>query len=219
MNRLSFKVSILLLILALPLVLCAQAKRNANLPALSTNVAELLPAAAVEKNHVLFVNVGNAMPANDFSNAVAYVRSQWWVNVALAEKEKPFAGDVVADTAFLKTTFGEKAKVVVAIVKNKTAPRYIAIPGLFAQVNIQFLEDDSPAPEYLKKRQTQMVISGLARALGIGVNVDQYCAMFYDTQTLEGLDKVSATFGPYAYVPFQNLLLSLGGEEIFSFDE
>jgi hypothetical protein len=220
----------LMLALAVPLMaLCAdtpQSAAPAAAPAAAppknavlepvNDAAALLPAAAAQRAHVLFVNVGGALPDADFREAAAYVHMKYALNVAVRNERKPFANEVVADAAALRKRFGDKALVVVALVKQEAAPSFVNVPGFFSQVNLRGLGRDNPEALFLKKRTRQMLLKGLAHACGVGATVDAMCVMCYSSFTLEGMDRVSATYGPNAYFPVRELLREIGGGGIFA---
>ncbi len=215
-----------MLLLLLPMALLAAEKpavkpaqpappqKNAVLEPIK-DVDALLPADADQRAHVLFVNVGKALSDAEFREAAAYVRMKYMLNVAVCAAPKPFAQEVVADTAALKKRFGKNALIVVAVVKQEKSPSFINVPGFFSQVNLRGLDKDNPEELFLKKRTRQMFLKGLAHACGIGATIDNMCVMFCNSFTLEGMDRVSATFGPNAYFPIRELLRELGGEDIF----
>ncbi len=190
-------------------------KKNAVLDPVK-DVDALLPADANQRAHVLFVNVGKALPEAEFREAAAYVRMKYMLNIAVGAAPEPFAQESVADLAALKKRFGEKALIVVAVVKQEQGPSFINVPGFFSQVNLRGLDKDKPEELFLKKRTRQMFLKGLAQACGIGATIDDMCVMFCKSFTLEGMDRVSATFGPNAYFPMRELLRDIGGEDIFA---
>jgi hypothetical protein len=193
----------------------APPKKNAVLDPVK-DVDALLPAEANQRAHVLFVNVGNALPESAFREAAAYVRMKYLLNVAVHAEPTPFAQAVVTDTGVLKQRFGKHALIVVAVVKQKQGPSFINVPGFFAQVNLRGLDKDRPEELFLKKRTRQMLLKGLAHACGIGATIDNMCVMFCNSFTLEGMDRVSATYGPNAYFSMRELLKELGGNDIFA---
>ncbi|MDA3926534.1 MAG: hypothetical protein PF904_17725 [Kiritimatiellae bacterium] len=217
---------ILLLTLIVPLMaFCAETPKNAApatpLPKKISvldpvkNVSTLLPADATQRPHVLFVNVSGALPDADFREAAAYVRMKYMLNVAVRNESKPFANELVEDTAALRKRFGDKAVIVVALVKQEIGPSFVNVPGYFSQVNLRGLDKDGPEELFLKKRTRQMLLKGLAHACGIGATIDSTCVMKYNSFTLDGMDRVSTTYGPNAYFPMLELLKEIGGDSIF----
>lgn len=196
-------------------------QKNSHLAPLGTNVTALLHAEGIQKNHVLFVNVADAMSHDAFREAVAYVKAQWWVNVVATNARQSVKEEAIRDTKAMKKRFGDKACFVIEIVRDKALPDIIAVPGGFAQVNIYKTESDKPTAEYVKKRQIQMVLKGLAYSCGVGSNVDEFCVMYYKSSlaSLEYMDSSSATFGPFAYVPLRDVLFACGGDAIFDYME
>lgn len=179
------------------------------------DVDAMLPEDAVQRPHIVFVNVDKALSTEAFREAAAYVRMKYSVNVVVRDAREPLACDALRDPTILRKRFGDKAVIVVAVVKQEIGASFINIPGSFAQVNLRGLDKDKPDAFFLKKRRTQMLLKGLAHACGIGATMDSTCVMKYNSFTLEGMDLVSATYGPNAYFPMSKLLKEIGGDGIF----
>lgn len=179
------------------------------------NVDALLPADADQEAHIVFVNVNNAMPEDDFRKAAAYIRMKYQLRVSVKSASGMFAQNVMADTAFLKETFGDKAVLVIAVVKEEKAPSYLSIPGWFAQVNVSGLYKDGPDELFTYKRNSQMLMKGLAYACGLGATMDNMCAMEHSSFTLEGMDAVSATYGPNTFFPMQTLFRKMTEGKVY----
>jgi hypothetical protein len=196
-------------------------RKNSYLPPLGTNAAALLGPGAARKNHVLFVNVGGALPDGDFREAVAYVKAQWWVNVAAAGARRSAGEEMARDPRKAMESFGGRACFVVEVVRDGVSPDIVAVPGWFARVNVGGVGAGSPSADYLKKRRTQMLLKGLAYACGVGSNADEFCVMYFRSGpgSPAHMDSSSATFSPFAYVPLREALLARGGEEIFDYME
>jgi hypothetical protein len=207
---------VLMFALLVPLAaFCADTpKKNAVLEPVE-NVDRFLPAGATNCAHILFVNVDGALPDAAFREAAAYVSMKTTFNVAVRNERKPFTDAAVADLATLRARFGGKAVIVVAFVKQEKNPVFMNIPGWFSQVNLRDVNKDSPGELFLKKRVRQMFLKGLAHACGVGATIDSMCVMHYNSFTLEGMDQVSATYGPNSYFPMLELLKKIGGNDIF----
>ena len=182
------------------------------------DVAALLPADAAGRPHVLFVNVAGALPDAEFRRAAAYVRMKYGVRVAVRDEAEAFAGEVVARAGTVTNRFGAGAVLAVALVRKAGEPTYVAVPGWFAQVNVEGADRDGPDGLFRYKRACQFALRGLAYACGVGVNPDDMCVMSYRGFTLEGMDAVSATFGPYAYFPLRETLRRMAGGAVFADD-
>lgn len=178
------------------------------------DVAALLPVAAVNQPHILMVNVGKALAADELREAAAYVRMKYGYNIAIRDEKKSFAVEAVKDVKSLSKRFGANAVIVVALIKQEQAPSFINIPGFFAQVNLRGLENDQPATLFRKKRTRQMLLKGLAHACGVGATIDNMCVMNANSFTWSGMDSVSATYGPNAYFSLQQFFGELGREGI-----
>ena len=182
------------------------------------DVARFLPADAVNQPHILFVNVAKALPDEEFRKAAAYVRMKYGMRVAVRDEAQGFANDVVAKAGSVTNRFGAGAVLTVALVRKAGEPSYVAVPGWFAQVNVEGVDKDNPNELFRYKRACQLALRGLAYACGIGINPDDMCVMSYRGFTLEGMDAVSATFGPYAYFPLRETLRKMAGDILFSVD-
>ena len=180
------------------------------------DAGRFLPADAASRPHVLFVNVAGALPDAEFRRAAAYVRMKYGVRVAVRDEKRPFAADVVAGAGAVTNRFGANAAVAVALVRRPGEPAYAAVPGWFAQVNVHGMDRDGPSDLFRYKRACQLALRGLAYACGVGANPDDMCVMSYRGFTLEGMDAVSATFGPYAYLPLRETLRRIAGDAIFT---
>ena len=180
------------------------------------DAAGFLPADAAKRPHILFVNVAGALPDGEFRKAAAYVRMKYGVRVAVRDEAEPFAGEAVARASSVTNRFGANAVLTVALVRKAGEPTYVAVPGWFAQVNVEGADRDSPNDLFRYKRACQFALRGLAYACGVGVNPDDMCVMSYRGFTLEGMDAVSATFGPYAYFPLRETLRMMAGDALFS---
>lgn len=213
---------LLLLLLPLHAQEAPPQKKTPGIPKIITlldpveDVDSFLPSDASQAPHILFINVANALPQPTFREAVAYLRMRYNIKVAATTERKPFALDIVKDTANLKKRFGNNALIVVAVVNQETGPSFINIPGFFSQVNMRGLDKDNPSDHFLKKRRTQMICRGLAHACGVGSTLDSTCVMRSGSFTLTTMDEVSATYGPVAYFSLTSFLREISQGELFT---
>ena len=184
-------------------------------PVETVDVATFLPAGAAEMPHVLFVNVGQALDAKAFADAVAYMRLRWTVTVWTNSADAVAVAGLLADQEASRTAHAKHAVLVVYVVKDDAMASYLSQPGTWALINLRGLDRDGPEPLLLTKRLRQMFIKGLCFAAGVGVNADPYCAMYAESFTPPGMDKTSATLGPFAYGPLTMALQLLAVQDLF----
>jgi hypothetical protein len=162
-------------------------------------VATLLPADAKNQPHLLFVNVKQALPPETFKKAAAYIAMKYNWRIAVQDGTSSHAEEIAKDSASFRTAFGSNAVLVVEVVLDKKASSYLNVPGWYSQVNVQGLDKGDPDAIFQYKRVCQMLMKGLAQACGIGATLDDMCVMSYRSFTVEGMDEVSATYGPNAF--------------------
>lgn len=193
----------------------APAKKNNYLAPLSASIDEILKTNGVTRNHILLVSVSNAVPAEVMREFTAYVKDQWLLRVVATNAQLPSNVLRIIERKSSEIVTADKAKLRVEFISVPDQPLFVAIPGVYCRVNVYGLAQDKPNETFLKKRRFQRMLQGIAMACGIGWNMDDYCVMFYQAETNEGLDKSSATFSPFAYVPLRDKLVRLCGDEIF----
>ncbi len=191
------------------------AKKNSYLPPLSASINEILKTSSINKNHILLVSVSNAVPAEVMREFSAYVKDQWQIRAVVTNAPKPSDVALLIDRKNVEKAALDKSKLRVEIISVPDQPLFVAIPGVYCRANVYGLAQDKPNETFLKKRSFQRMLQGVAMACGIGWNMDDYCVMFYQAEMNEGLDKASATFSPFAYVPLRDKLFRLCGDEIF----
>jgi hypothetical protein len=191
------------------------AKKNSYLPPLSASIDEILKTNSVAQNHILLVSVSNAVPAEVMREFSAYVKDQWQIRAVVTNAPKPSDVALLLDRKNVVKAATDKSKLRIEIISEPDQPLFVAIPGIYCRVNVYGLAQDKPNEAFLKKRRFQRMLQGIALSCGIGWNMDDYCVMFYQAEMNEGLDKSSATFSPFAYVPLRQKLFNLCGDEIF----
>ena len=182
---------------------------------LGPDVRKILPASK-DKNHILIVNVNNAMPAETFGTVVTYALSRINVNAWTNTLDKSIVMDLIQRPACLKEKLGSHATVAVFIEKNAEGPSFLNAPGHWAMVNMRGLDRDNPDPQKLRDRYAKMVLKGIGHACGAGASVEDLCALNYDSYTLEGMDKTDIRLSAMAYFPMLSTLRALGGNEVTS---
>jgi len=191
------------------------AQKNSYLAPLSASIEEILTTNVVNKNHILLISVSNAVPAEVMREFTAYAKEQWLIRIVATNATTCLNVLSMTERKRSKIVTADKAKLRVEFVSVPEQPLFVAIPGIYCRVNLYGLLKDAPDETFLKKRRFQRILQGIALSCGIGWNIDDYCVMFYQAETNEGLDKTSATFSPFAYVPLREKLFKLCGDEIF----
>lgn len=178
-----------------------------------------IPDGAQAANHVVVVNVGNAVGSKVFREAATYALSKVGVNAWTNSTTAFRAERLVKDPTLLHRTFGEKAKVGVFLERAGTAPRFLSVPGVWCRVNVDGLGDGAEDGQIFKDRVAKMILKGLAHAAGCGAALDARCSMYYGGNTLDGLDKVGIRLSPGVYFPMLEQLKHVGGDEIVTRQE
>jgi hypothetical protein len=178
------------------------------------SVDKILTPEAAKHPHVCFVNVGSKVDAKLFREAAAAVSKllRVYSTVETAQKLDP---ETILKRTDHNIRFGDKAVLVVYAVNNPEIVSFLNAPGKWALINISGLDRDKPEPERYRRRLQQMLLKGMAHACGVGATAESRCVMFSESFTLDGMDKTSVSYSPFAAFPIQNLLSTLGGEEIF----
>ena len=172
-----------------------------------------------DKNHVALVNVGSAVPAHEWGLVPAYAAGRLQVNVwtnsiATLDRDLLFnSPDAV------QRICGPKARVAVFIVDGGPGPAFLAAPGRWSIVNVRSIRKDSPNDQTLRDRYAKFLLKGLAMAGGAGVSLNRDCAMFYNSFTLEGMDKTGITICPMSYFPMLETLQAVGGPEMLDAED
>ena len=175
--------------------------------------APIWPEAA-QRNHVLVVNVGEAIPDSDCPLVVNYAASRMPINIWTNSIPVSVADVLLSDPAKLPSLVkDEKAVVAVFVEKLSAGASVISVPSSFSRVDVNWLESDSPSKSVLRDRQAKMILKGIALACGCGATIEPKCSLFYGSRTLAGLDMTNITVSPMAYFPMAEILRSLGGDE------
>lgn len=172
--------------------------------------------AAAKFSHVLVVNVGGAIPEEDWPLVVGYAASRIPINVWTNSLPESPVSKLVADAspAALKAAVGDdKAVVAVFVERLSSGASALVVPGVFSRVDVKWLESDSPSRATLRDRQAKTVLRGMAWACGAGATIEPMCSLFYGARTLAGMDRTNVTISPMAYFPMVEVLRALGGDE------
>ena len=186
---------------------CSLSAAQNHVPASFDGSFGCIRADAGTRNHLLVVNVNNAIPGKDWPLVVNYAASRVPINVwtnALAKLEcGKFPGF-------------PKAVATVFVVDDAKGPAELSAAGKWCRVSVAEMKKGSTDAQTLRDRYAKMVLRGMARACGAGTTIEPACSLFYGANTLEGLDKVNITISPMAYFPMVEVLRAGGGDEATS---
>lgn len=183
----------------------------------SVAVDKVLCHTTENKNHVLFVNVDNALDEKCFREAVAAVSLAIPVNLAVTATNG-WDGGRLFNKAGREKQFSAHTKLVVYVLNKPEMITFASAPYNWSMVNISGFNTNIPSEdqERYRRRLRQLMLKGLGLACGIGGNTDTgRCVMSSDSFSSETIDSTSATFSPYAYAPIEEALIKIGKEEIF----
>ena len=179
------------------------------------NTRKIYPSAK-ENNHILIVNVDNAIAPEVFATTVTYAMSRINVNTWTNSLSTSVVAELIERPERQKELLGEKAKVAVFLEKREGAVSFLNAPGRWAMVNVSALDDDSPSEQTLKDRYAKTILKGVGYACGIGASVEELCSLNYESATLQGMDRTDIRISPMAYFPMLSILQSIGGIEMMS---
>ena len=169
-----------------------------------------IKASAAKKGHVLFVNVGQAISAKDWTLATSYVGGLFQVNLWTNQIDKIDVGELLKG----KCPFGGKSKVCVFLVNDPNALTYLASPGKWSVINVApFLKGVADKQTY-RDRTAKLLLKGLAYAAGCGASMEGRCALSVGGFDAEGIDKTNITITPMTYFPMLEMLRKVGGDEL-----
>lgn len=180
------------------------------------DTVRLIDPAAAKKNHILIVNVDNAIPKDMWANVVTYATSRLQLNVwtnAVADVDLP---GFVFEPGRVQKTYGEKAKVGLFVVNKPKLTQFVGAPGYWYATNVRGLDADNPDAQTLRDRYAKMLLKGLAYACGGGASLDSACSLFYGSFTTSGMDKTGIMISPTTYFPMLEILRDIGGNEILT---
>ena len=166
------------------------------------------------REHLLIVNVGEALPGAVFARAAERAASAVMVNCWTNSIPKSMYRDLLDDPGLVQKTFGDKTRIVVFVERNEKGGSFVNTPGSWSMVNLRGLDRDKPDARKYEDRCAKMILKGIAHAAGAGASLEQVCAMYYGSFTLEGLDKVKTVISPMSYFPMLETLQCLGGHEL-----
>lgn len=175
---------------------------------------EAIRPEAARHNHVLVVNVADAIPEAEWPLVVNYAASRMPINVWTNSIPASVSAALLSNPSRLASLVGDdKAVVAVFVEKLPSGASVLAVPCAFSRVDVNWLASDSPTQVVLRDRQAKMILKGIATACGAGATIEPKCSLFYGSGNLAGMDKTNITISPMAYFPMVEILRSLGGDE------
>lgn len=172
-------------------------------------------AEAVDRPHMLLINVSNAVDAQDWDLSATYAASRLQLNIWTNSVSKLSKECLLGDVAFTSKLFQDpNAKIGIYFVNEPTSVPVIAAPGSWAIVNVSEAYSGSPTKQLLRDRLAKIVLKGIAAAGGGGHTVEPFCSMFYRSRSLQGLDSVNIMLSPMCYFPMLEVLRSVGGDDM-----
>ena len=181
----------------------------------AANARPFQPEAAA-KPHVLFVNVGGALPDADFADVAEYAASRVQVNIWTNAIAASMVRELIDDPSALAARFGTNCCTAVFIEKNAKGYSFLNAQGSWSMVNLRGIDRGNPSAEVLRDRRAKMFLKGLAYACGSGSSLEPKCSLYYGSFTLEGMDKTGVQISPMSYFPMLETLRAIGGPEILS---
>lgn len=172
-----------------------------------------------DKNHVVFVNVGNAIPEKEWALSAAYAAGRLQINIWTNSIASLDMNVLLNNPDAVQQICGAKSRVAVFVVNDEAGPAFLAAQGKWSRVNVRSLRKDNPDAQTLRDRYAKLLLKGLAQAGGAGVSLQRDCALFYDSFTLKGMDKTGITICPMSYFPMVETLQIVGGPDILDAEE
>lgn len=169
---------------------------------------------AQSRNHLLIVNVGEALSPSEFGCAAEKAASVVEVNVWTNSIPKSIVPNLVDGSEDIKSRFGEKSKVVVFVEKKDNGPSFLHYPAHWAVVNLRGIDKDNPSGDVLALRQAKMILKGIGYASGAGATLEPVCVLGAMNATLSGMDKARLVISPMGYFPMLQTLKEVGGDDL-----
>lgn len=187
------------------LSLCAAAApKNRNRVPDTLDAVRLIDRAAANYNHVLVVNVAEAIPSADWPLVVTYAASKLQINIWT--NSIPSASVCVPNS--------DKSKIRLYVENTDSPDTITCIPGKSCHINVRSLTSDNPDAQTVRDRYAKIILKGLAYASGAGASADFRSATGAATMTLQGLDRANIGISPDSYFPMLEMLNLIGGEEM-----
>lgn len=210
------RVAVLAAALALAGVAVAAPRQSQNhVPA---SLADVRPfyAVAAKHPHIALVNVAGAIPEDAWRLAATYAASRLQINIWTNAIPASVTARLVDDPAYTAQAVGNpNAKIGVFFERRGgKGCKSLSAPGAWAVLDVSAVEAGAPDPQTLRDRYAKLVLKGLAEAVGGGATLEPFCAMFYGSQSVEGMDKTNITLAPMCYFPMLEILRQIGGMDM-----
>ena len=205
---------ILSLILAAAVTTAPATAQEDHVPKLS-DIKPLDP--RVEKvQHIAAVNVGGAVPKEDFERIVPFISKRMLMNLWPRTLTSSATSGLLSDGNAIKKLFGEKAVAAVFMEDSDEPNAYLAVPGLWCRVNIRHLKVDKPDERTLRDRTAKAFLRGLAYASGAGAALDNRGVTSANVHNVKDLDKVFITVTPETLMSMHQNLMTGGSGGVLS---
>lgn len=176
----------------------------------------LIHPAAAGKNHILILNVGDAIPTGTWETVVTYAVSRLQLNIWTNSVASFSATEYFTQPRMLQKEFGEKAKVGLFVVNEPDRARFYGVTGSWFVANVHGLQDGAPNTQTIRDRYAKLILKGLAYACGGGASLDSGCSLFYGSLTPQGMDDTGIMISPTTYFPMLEILRAIGGSEMLT---
>ena len=160
--------------------------------------------------HVRFVNVGGAVPKEDFLAAVSFTANRLKLNFWPSELEGSIVPDLLKDASAFENRLGKKAAIAVFVEESDEPNPYLAVPGTWCRVNIRHLKADKPDAQTLRDRTAKAMLRAMVYAAGAGAALDRRGVSSINVHTVKDLDQVAISITPDTYMPLTENLRTMG---------
>ena len=175
-----------------------------------------ISASANGVNHVLLVNVAEAVNAAEWPLVSNFAASRIQINIWTNSIGKTLFPQMLSDKSEFISKFGNKAKIAVFLENNDTPETYQTAQGSWCRVNLKQILNDAPDCRTRRDRIAKAILKGIAYAAGCGAGYDNMSVTGYKTLTVAGLDAAGICITPETYFPMLESLRSIGGNEMLS---
>lgn len=166
------------------------------------------PQSANSTSHILFVNVGNALPDETFGTVVTSITNVIPVHLEVASVSSLNIHNLIHKNAF-ERRWNPATKLVIYVIRDSETVSFCSVPRRWALVNIFGFDKNivNINSDRYGERLKKLMLKGFALACGVGGNHDSNrCVMALDSFTPETIDTTSASYSPFALAPIENTL-------------
>lgn len=172
----------------------------------------VLPPDTNRLAHVCFVNVTTNISMVKFDQAVSNACATSRIRSISVKYSKMTPEMFFMPTRKHNAVFSSKTLLVIYLVDSEDFPSFATIPYCTALVNSRtFKGVDGKLTDI---RLVKLLMKGLALAGGVSSTMEPPCVVYRGSFSPETIDATSATFGPNAFYPLLEFLMSRSSEEI-----